>query len=109
LVSLWYNEVNNYGGSSAPVSDFTSLTAPNGQTVGHYTQLVWADSYALGCGYILHQPSGLGYNMEMLICNYGPGGNYIGSPIYSSGTYNSANCQYGGSSINGLCNNPLKE
>ena len=44
---------------------------------GHYTQIVWAASTALGCG--LHACDGLTYGFT-IVCDYAPGGNDGGRP-----------------------------
>jgi len=41
-------------------------------TVGHYKQVLWANSYKVGCGYT---PEG------GTVCNYSPGGNYPTDPF----------------------------
>ena len=28
----------------------------NNKVVGHYTQVVWADTYEVGCGYVAYKP-----------------------------------------------------
>ncbi|EPB71950.1 SCP-like protein [Ancylostoma ceylanicum] len=47
--------------------------------IGHYTQMVWQDTYRLGC-YVHRCPS-----MTYVVCQYGPRGNWIGDPIYEMG------------------------
>lgn len=49
--------------------------------IGHYTQIVWADTTKIGCGKIRYTDSN-GSIRLYLICNYGPSGNYDGEPIY---------------------------
>ncbi|VDI78125.1 cysteine-rich secretory protein [Mytilus galloprovincialis] len=72
-IQSWYDEI----------SDFTF----NGQNVfskiGHYTQIVWADSIKLGCGYAQCNSA----RTHFYVCNYGPAGN-IGdtSKPYKQGT-----------------------
>jgi len=82
LVAMWYNEVNLFGGS-APINSYSFNEA-----TGHYTQLAWANSYAVGCGFIQYYNGGWYWNY--LVCNYGPAGNVIGQPMYSVG---SPSCQ----------------
>lgn len=75
LVKMWYDEVTLWSSSDSVSSyKFNSAT-------GHYTQLVWATSSALGCGFVQFKDT---YNWNYLVCNYGSGGNYIGMPIYST-------------------------
>ncbi|XP_053971090.1 venom allergen 3-like [Hylaeus volcanicus] len=73
LIMMWYNEVEKM--DNRLVDKLTNIN-----DVGHYTQLVWADSYKIGCGKIIYQDGQ--WNTYYLVCNYGPAGNYINSPIY---------------------------
>ncbi|GFN97511.1 peptidase inhibitor 16 [Plakobranchus ocellatus] len=77
VVQLWYNEVKYYSYKSKGCS----------HVCGHYTQVVWASSRALGCG-VKYCPKfksfrpGSGYHVA---CHYGPGGNYVGERPYALG------------------------
>jgi uncharacterized protein YkwD len=63
----WIAEKNSYQG----------LPSATGDTVtGHYTQMVWRDTTAVGCGYA----SAGGY--DVLSCRYSPQGNIIGQKPY---------------------------
>ena len=46
---------------------------------GHYTQVVWAKTTKLGCGYIYQNAK------HTVVCNYNPAGNFISQPIYKTG------------------------
>lgn len=74
LIMMWYNEVEKM--NNRLVDNFSG----NIQNVGHYTQLVWANSNKIGCGKIIYQDGR--WNKYYMVCNYGPAGNYINSPIY---------------------------
>ncbi|XP_070554915.1 GLIPR1-like protein 1 isoform X2 [Ptychodera flava] len=77
VVDSWQSEVSDY--------NFDSNTCS--KVCGHYTQVVWASSYAVGCG-IAHCPtvtSSRTVNAFLVTCNYGPAGNYPRRP-YTSGT-----------------------
>lgn len=50
---------------------------------GHYTQLVWADATAVGCGFADFQE---GRPTRLIVCNYKEGGNVLGRMIYSVGS-----------------------
>lgn len=65
---------------------------------GHYSQVIWAETYAVGCG-ITQCPSGMS---PIYACNYGPAGNYIGAPIYKIGKAGKS-CPTGTTNNNGLC------
>lgn len=70
----WFNEVRHYGFYSTA---FTKGT-------GHYSQLVWGDTYLVGCGYSHYYDPSRGYT-KLYVCNYGPGGNVIGAQPYLAG------------------------
>lgn len=81
--------------------------------VGHYTQMIWADTDTLGCavasytspnprsaikqeptkqfhpvyGEIIILPAKINkkWHHLLLVCNYSPGGNYLGAPLYDQG------------------------
>ncbi|XP_038076210.1 peptidase inhibitor 16-like [Patiria miniata] len=55
---------------------------PMKSSCGHYTQMVWANTKFLGCGFKTGCP---GYFSNRLVCNYGEGGNWIGEKPYESG------------------------
>ena len=63
-VNLWAAEAADY--------NYATNTCAAGKVCGHYTQVVWADSYRLGCGTAICP--NLLYS-HVLVCNYGPGGN----------------------------------
>lgn len=48
---------------------------------GHYTQVLWANTYKLGCGYTAAGGT---------VCNYSPGGNYVNQDPFVVGTACSA-------------------
>ena len=52
----------------------------NSSGCGHYTQVVWESTSAVGCGYGTCQDDS--FNIEVIVCNYDPPGNYIGQAPY---------------------------
>ncbi|NXF93057.1 GLIP1 protein, partial [Eubucco bourcierii] len=69
----WFNEVRSY--------DFNTNRCTG--MCGHYTQVVWAESYKVGCAvHFCHTvenfPGLLG--AAHFVCNYGPAGNYPRQP-----------------------------
>ncbi|XP_029047148.1 venom allergen 5-like [Osmia bicornis bicornis] len=70
-ITDWFNEVQHY---RAGYSDAT----------GHYTQIVWGDTYLVGCGYSFYYDPARGYT-KYYVCNYGPSGNVLGFQPYQSG------------------------
>ncbi|XP_043602415.1 venom allergen 5.02-like isoform X1 [Bombus pyrosoma] len=71
MINGWFDEVHHY---QTGYSDAT----------GHYTQLVWGDTYLVGCGYSFYYDPARGYTKNY-VCNYGPSGNVIGFEPYQSG------------------------
>ncbi|NXO28543.1 GLIP1 protein, partial [Cisticola juncidis] len=69
----WFNEVSSY--------DFSTNTCTD--ICGHYTQVVWAESYKVGCAVhfcsTVENFPGL-FNAAHFVCNYGPPGNYPKKP-----------------------------
>ncbi|XP_054724749.1 CRISP/Allergen/PR-1-like [Uloborus diversus] len=51
--------------------------------VGHFTQMIWADTWRLGCGFVAFS-LGNGYR-HFFVCNYGPAGNIYGKDLYKKG------------------------
>jgi hypothetical protein len=52
---------------------------------GHYTQVVWRESTALGCGWkedVPFESGGRTYYGLLTVCEYGPGGNIMGQDPY---------------------------
>ena len=61
---------------------------PHAHAVGHYTQMMWADSYLVGCAVIQYKEL-IQYNewyTTLNVCNYGPTGNFNKGPVYATGT-----------------------
>ncbi|GFG39604.1 hypothetical protein Cfor_02878, partial [Coptotermes formosanus] len=73
-VLAWYNEVKDFNRNDISPFKFTYST-------GHYTQVVWADTYKVGCGFTAYKASNGWYN-KLYICNYGPSGNYARGSMY---------------------------
>ncbi|XP_038134306.1 peptidase inhibitor 16 [Cyprinodon tularosa] len=75
----WFLEHLNY--------DYQNNSCEEDQMCGHYTQMVWADSHTVGCGFHLcNTMSGLNWeNVSFLVCNYFPAGNYEDQRPYVEG------------------------
>ncbi|KAF8764810.1 CRISP/Allergen/PR-1 like protein [Argiope bruennichi] len=59
-----------------------------GQVIGHFTQLIWSQSWRVGCGFTVFK-TGLNYR-RFYVCNYGPTGNIRDAPVYKEGNACSA-------------------
>jgi pathogenesis-related protein 1 len=64
----WEAEKKDYRGGVLTESDW--------RPAGHYTQMVWRDTTALGCGEAVCKRT------LIVVCNYDPPGNYIGRRPY---------------------------
>ncbi|XP_028130843.2 venom allergen 5-like [Diabrotica virgifera virgifera] len=73
----WYDEVKIYPPEWAKSFD------THGKKVGHYTQIVWADTNHVGCGITKYLEDG--WETWYMACNYGPGGNAGAKPLYEQG------------------------
>lgn len=79
-VKMWYDEIVDY--------NFATTGCTPNKMCGHYTQVVWHHSYALGCGYTFCEnlqnapriPKGY-----LVVCHYGPAGNYRGQKPFKKG------------------------
>jgi hypothetical protein len=94
-ITMWYNEVISM--PSTLVSAFG--TPSNGATVGHYTQVVWANTQKVGCGWAQIYNATSAMYKQFTACNYFPAGNYLGQAVYSS----TAACPTGKTLVNSLC------
>lgn len=79
-IQSWYNEVNDFNKNDVNSFKSTSKSQP---IIGHYTQLVWANSTVVGCG-VSYYMAGEDYKI-LFGCNYGAAGNMVGTPIYKTG------------------------
>lgn len=102
-VKLWYEEVTARDGS-LNTKPFTADSTF--MDVGHYTQLTWADTYAVGCAYSTYTAgSGTTVDTQLVVCNYKPSGNFEGEVQYAGGQP-ASNCPTGtqkDSTYPGLC------
>ncbi|XP_074641337.1 cysteine-rich venom protein helothermine-like [Tubulanus polymorphus] len=64
-ISYFFDEYKNFVYNVTTIKDIMK--------VGHYTQLVWATTQYIGCGFAICG------KVPYLMCNYGPGGNYRNS------------------------------
>jgi len=84
-IKRWYDEVANM--KNGTVEKFNTIP---GKTIGHYTQMVWAESTRIGCGVRTSSEKCSGirgfekYYCRILVCNYNPPGNYLNEKIYTT-------------------------
>ncbi|CAH1113368.1 unnamed protein product [Psylliodes chrysocephalus] len=76
-IDSFYNEVKDFNPSW--INSYNN----HGKMVGHYSQLVWANTKEVGCSLTYYIDKG--QNTYLMACNYGPGGNFIGQSVYKKG------------------------
>jgi len=97
VIQLWYDEKSYY--------TYETLECVDGEVCGHYTQVVWATSRHVGCGYHRCQPLTGSFSKAIyVVCNYGPAGNYMGAKPFTKGPACSRCGSGAGWCKNGLCN-----
>ncbi|MEM9908789.1 MAG: CAP domain-containing protein [Cyanobacteria bacterium P01_D01_bin.44] len=69
-IGRWLDERNFY--------DYAANACIAGQQCYHYTQIIWAETTAVGCGVARTQDA----TKEVWVCQYSPGGNVIGQRPY---------------------------
>nr|ACO09983.1 Glioma pathogenesis-related protein 1 precursor [Osmerus mordax] len=105
-LNLWVAEVNDYSNQSN--------TCMQGKICGHYTQVVWASSYKVGCAVNIC-PNGVARTnfptkkAAIFVCNYAPAGNVAGRRPYKTGVACS-DCEGETAKCQGnLCRNPERD
>jgi pathogenesis-related protein 1 len=77
-VASWVNEEQYY--------DHATNSCATGQVCGHYTQIVWKNSTAVGCAQThctTNSPFGASFpTWDMSVCDFNPPGNYVGESPY---------------------------
>jgi hypothetical protein len=76
VVALWAGEAAFY--------DYATNTCAAGEDCGHYTQIVWRSTTAVGCGMATcttGSPFGSG-SWDFWVCDYEPPGNFVGQKPY---------------------------
>jgi Cysteine-rich secretory protein family len=75
-IEAWFSEVVNFGGK-------TVTQYGDWDNTKRFTQLIWAYSYFIGCGFSSYV-EGPGVLTFLYVCHYGPKGNISGMPIYNA-------------------------
>ncbi|XP_076127671.1 glioma pathogenesis-related protein 1b [Alosa pseudoharengus] len=91
---------------------YTLQTNTCSKTCGHYTQLMWAKSFKVGCA-VHHCTGGIhGFSdspkAAIFVCNYGDGGNVGGVIPYKEGP-SCADCPEGDHCESQLCSNAARD
>ncbi|XP_064174765.1 GLIPR1-like protein 1 [Anguilla rostrata] len=101
-IQKWHEEVTDF--------TYSTLACRPNKMCGHYKQVVWAQSYKVGCA-VQFCPNGVEeYSKKkstIFVCNYGEAGNFRGFPPYSEGASCSA-CD-GGTCERHLCRDSKRD
>ncbi|XP_076314717.1 venom allergen 3-like [Tachypleus tridentatus] len=76
VIKNWYDQVRLFRPNRINPFQFVPGT-------GHFSQVVWGDTYRVGCGFTHYYKNGK--SMKLFVCNYGPTGNVLRSPMYKQG------------------------
>nr|AII97806.1 BLTX434 [Nephila pilipes] len=79
----WFREIMYFS-----QNDIDPFKPPSQSEYRHFSQLAWAKSFRVGCGYVLYKESNVFMDetyTRLYICNYGPAGNVYGSKVYEIG------------------------
>ncbi|XP_078482007.1 uncharacterized protein LOC144743046 [Ciona intestinalis] len=106
--TAWYNEISDY--------TYANQTCKAGKQCGHYTQMVWATTYKIGCGAAYCKSNMAQFDHFLLIsCNYGTAGNIlsyttgrVGKP-FEKGAACSDCANDGDTCVNNLCSNSIRD
>ncbi|XP_064470478.1 CRISP/Allergen/PR-1-like isoform X2 [Ornithodoros turicata] len=78
-IKRWYDEVPLFANTSISPFQFNF-------PAGHFTQMVWATTWRIGCGYARYPSPQPPYVYDLLYtCDYGPGGNLQDGTMYREG------------------------
>ncbi|KAK3892865.1 hypothetical protein Pcinc_003293 [Petrolisthes cinctipes] len=84
-IEEWYDEVEYMPNTIAD-----SFMLLDTHRIGHYTQVVWAETREVGCGVVYYETTkeGTWYpNCKTYVCNYGTAGNVKTRPMYTQGPH----------------------
>ncbi|XP_042141975.1 LOW QUALITY PROTEIN: venom allergen 5-like [Ixodes scapularis] len=82
-VTSWFNEYRDFDPAG-----IERLPPQFGKQTGHFTQIIWAETQFLGCGftqYTLHGDRSPTPYQKIYVCNYAPAGNFLSFPVYEAG------------------------
>ncbi|KAK8776849.1 venom allergen 5-like [Amblyomma americanum] len=82
MIFTWYSEIRYY-----PTDHIMEYKPECHAHSEHFSQMVWAATQYVGCGatdYTIDPKAELPY-LQLYVCNYGPGGNVLTTPLYLPG------------------------
>lgn len=100
----WVNEVGDYS--------YNGNSCREKKMCGHYTQVVWARSYKVGCAVHVCSSGIEGFTTRPgtnFVCNYGPAGNVIGRRPYQTNGEACSKCDPEDSCVDRLCRNKERD
>ncbi|XP_064877492.1 GLIPR1-like protein 1 isoform X1 [Oncorhynchus nerka] len=106
-MDFWVKEVNDYS--------YQSNACKPGKMCGHYTQVVWATSYKVGCA-VQICPNGVDRTLfsdkegAIFVCNYAEAGNVVEMLPYQNGLEECSSCEGANNQCQAkLCHNPKRD
>ncbi|XP_064456977.1 scoloptoxin SSD976-like [Ornithodoros turicata] len=97
MINKWFVEYKD-----APVSIVSNFVQTTGRPIGHFTQVGWAQTRFVGCGYNSYNTTARYAYKKLYTCNYAKMGNFLRRPVYKEGKPCSQ-CVAGAKCDNGLC------
>ena len=65
LIDAWYNEVDDVNREAAKAYPYDR--SPSLPPIGHYTQIVWAETTKIGCGFMTNEVDGKYYQVILIV------------------------------------------
>jgi hypothetical protein len=97
---VWFKEI------ALTTPDITDSYVFNSAT-GHFTQIIWATTNQIGCGFSQLRDADTGRYRNIIVCEYGPVGNILTRPIYAKSSVQECKCptnySCGNVTLKGLC------
>lgn len=77
-IHTWWSEITLF-----KIEDIFPFTKYKNKHTKEFSQVIWANSNLIGCGYSFYEEGG--YNRQLYICLYGEEGNKKGRSVYTEG------------------------
>lgn len=88
-INKWSSQINQFNGKNA------YKYKPAGPESGDFTQMIWADTFLMGCGYAVFKAKFPQALSNIYVCFYGPAGDRPNMPMYRPPVNNACNCYKG--------------
>ncbi|CAG0917343.1 unnamed protein product [Notodromas monacha] len=91
FVPRWSLAVGNWVSSRRDLPPGVLSNYTHDDTWASFTQMIWDFTYLVGCGFASYEEPAAGGGLlgraftHLYICNYGPAGNVLGTPVYEVG------------------------